>query len=347
MSAPITRPTSPGFAAPLAAIASSTQRRVVASSARRGQEALDHRELGALLGDALRPPGLLEGLDALVTLLLEPAERRDAGLVAERRRVVLLLLEQEHRADAAERGDARRVLRLLGRGERGRDVVVERHRAGSYRSEAAQIVSGARSTRGFAAYPPGADGGASHDRAAAGGRRGRAPGRGAARRLARRSTSSERVEGFRLLPPAEAEELFLSLSAREQCELLLALAARSSASSGCASSRRTTRPTCVQEAPDEERDGLLRLLDEPTRREVNALLAYAEDEAGGLMSPRYVRLRAGDDRRRGDQLPAPRGPRAGRDHLLHLRGRRRAAPRWASSPSASSSRPLRQHACAT
>jgi magnesium transporter len=47
----------------------------------------------------------------------------------------------------------------------------------------------------------------------------------------------------------------------------------------------------VQAAPAEEREALLRVLDAPTRREVSALLAYAEDEAGGLMSPRYVRLR--------------------------------------------------------
>ena len=32
-------------------------------------------------------------------------------------------------------------------------------------------------------------------------------------------------------------------------------------------------------------------LDEPTRKEVRALLAYAEDAAGGLMNPRYARLR--------------------------------------------------------
>ena len=36
---------------------------------------------------------------------------------------------------------------------------------------------------------------------------------------------------------------------------------------------------------------LLALLDEATRREVSALLAYAEDDAGGLMSPRFARLR--------------------------------------------------------
>jgi magnesium transporter len=101
----------------------------------------------------------------------------------------------------------------------------------------------------------------------------------------------ERVEGFRLLPHAEGEDLFLSLSTREQCELLAALAPlerqlwmRQLAPDDAAD--------VIQAMEDESRDGLLRLLDEPTRREVNALLAYAEDEAGGLMSPRYVRLRS-------------------------------------------------------
>ena len=47
----------------------------------------------------------------------------------------------------------------------------------------------------------------------------------------------------------------------------------------------------VQEAPIEDRHGLLDLLDDTTRKEVAALLAYAEDDAGGLMNPRYARLR--------------------------------------------------------
>ena len=47
----------------------------------------------------------------------------------------------------------------------------------------------------------------------------------------------------------------------------------------------------IQEAPEDERGGLLALLDEPTRKEVTALLAYAEDDAGGLMNPRYARVR--------------------------------------------------------
>jgi magnesium transporter len=48
----------------------------------------------------------------------------------------------------------------------------------------------------------------------------------------------------------------------------------------------------IQELPPEERDNVLALLDESTRREVKGLLDYAEDEAGGLMNTRYSRLRA-------------------------------------------------------
>jgi magnesium transporter len=47
----------------------------------------------------------------------------------------------------------------------------------------------------------------------------------------------------------------------------------------------------VQVAPEDRRQELLELLDEPTRHEVVALLAYAEDDAGGLMNPRFARLR--------------------------------------------------------
>jgi len=47
----------------------------------------------------------------------------------------------------------------------------------------------------------------------------------------------------------------------------------------------------IQAAPDAQRDGLLGLLEDAARSEVRALLAYAEDVAGGLMNPRFVRLR--------------------------------------------------------
>jgi magnesium transporter len=100
----------------------------------------------------------------------------------------------------------------------------------------------------------------------------------------------ERVEAFRLLSPSEAEDLFHSLAAREQCSLLRALGP-SERQLWMRQLAPDDAADLVQEAPEEERDALLRLLDDATRREVNALLAYAEDEAGGLMSPRYVRLR--------------------------------------------------------
>ena len=48
----------------------------------------------------------------------------------------------------------------------------------------------------------------------------------------------------------------------------------------------------LQEAPGEERDGLLALLDDKTRREVKGLIDYAADQAGGLINPSYARLRS-------------------------------------------------------
>jgi magnesium transporter len=100
----------------------------------------------------------------------------------------------------------------------------------------------------------------------------------------------ERVEGFELLPPPEAEELLRRLDPRDVAELILALPP----------GRRRVwmrllepddAADVLHEAPPERRDELLALLDEPTRKEVKALYAYAEDEAGGLMNPRYARVR--------------------------------------------------------
>ncbi len=47
----------------------------------------------------------------------------------------------------------------------------------------------------------------------------------------------------------------------------------------------------IQRAPPSARSSLLEVLDPWPRAEVSALLAYNEDEAGGLMSPRFARLR--------------------------------------------------------
>jgi magnesium transporter len=103
-------------------------------------------------------------------------------------------------------------------------------------------------------------------------------------------TPGARLEAFKALSRAEAEDCFWNLSAPDQVELLLELPAverrgwmRLLAPDDAADA--------VQAAPEDERDGLLGLLDDSTRKEVTALLAYAEDEAGGLMSPRFARVR--------------------------------------------------------
>lgn len=100
----------------------------------------------------------------------------------------------------------------------------------------------------------------------------------------------ERVEGFELLQRDDAEELFLQLGPRDQAQLILALPP--------AERRLWIRLLApdeavdvIQEAARDDREGLLSLLDDKTRSEVKGLLDYAEEQAGGLMNPRYARLR--------------------------------------------------------
>jgi len=104
-------------------------------------------------------------------------------------------------------------------------------------------------------------------------------------------STEERVEGFEVLERKHADDFFLQLNARDRAELILGLPAgerrlwmRLFAPDDAAD--------LIQEAPAEEREGLLALLDDATRREVKGLLDYAEDDAGGLMNTRYSRLRA-------------------------------------------------------
>ena len=101
---------------------------------------------------------------------------------------------------------------------------------------------------------------------------------------------TERLDAFRLLVSADADDFFLSLNARDQAELILALPEgerrlwiRLLAPDDAAD--------VIQQTSRTEHDGLLALLDDATRKEVATLLSYAEDEAGGLMNPRYARVR--------------------------------------------------------
>jgi NitT/TauT family transport system ATP-binding protein len=100
----------------------------------------------------------------------------------------------------------------------------------------------------------------------------------------------ERIEGFRLLERDAAEDFFLHLSARDKAQLILALPY---------GERRfwmrllgsDEALDVIQETPGGEREGLLSLVDDKTRREVKGLLHYTEELAGKLINPRYVRLR--------------------------------------------------------
>jgi magnesium transporter len=88
----------------------------------------------------------------------------------------------------------------------------------------------------------------------------------------------------------DAEDFFIALTAGDQAALLLHFRPGQRRQW-----MRLLEPAAVadvvQEAGEANRTILLDLLDAPTRKEVTALLAYAEDEAGGLMSTRYARLR--------------------------------------------------------
>jgi magnesium transporter len=100
----------------------------------------------------------------------------------------------------------------------------------------------------------------------------------------------EQVAAFAALPRGEADDFFLALDARHQLELL-----RELPPSECRIWLRLLAPDdaadVIQAAREDERARLLGELDETTRREVRALLAFKEDAAGGLMSPRFARVR--------------------------------------------------------
>jgi magnesium transporter len=103
-------------------------------------------------------------------------------------------------------------------------------------------------------------------------------------------SDEERVAGFQSLSSGAREDFFESLDPREQAALLQLLPAtehrlwlRSLAPDDVAD--------LLGQIPAEDQGTLLGLLDDTTRAEVRALLAYAEDEAGGLMNPRFARIR--------------------------------------------------------
>ena len=102
--------------------------------------------------------------------------------------------------------------------------------------------------------------------------------------------AEERLKLFHALPRDEADDFFLDLSAHDQAELIRAMQT--------VERRLWLRLLTPDDAADlaqefepNQRDEILRDLDESTRGEVGGLLAHKEDVAGGRMSPRFARLR--------------------------------------------------------
>jgi magnesium transporter len=110
------------------------------------------------------------------------------------------------------------------------------------------------------------------------------------------------LESWPHLAPDERLQTFRGLSADDSEDLFLALDPRSNAGLFHDFNRAERRlwlrflapddaADLIQELPEELRHEALQLVDEKVRREIMALLSYREDEAGGLMSPRFVRVR--------------------------------------------------------
>lgn len=105
-----------------------------------------------------------------------------------------------------------------------------------------------------------------------------------------RLSVEERREALAALPRADSDGLFLTLPRLDQIELLAAM---------LVGERqhwlRLMMPDdlaeLMRELPATLRVEYMALLETVARREVAALLAYSEDEAGGLMNPRFSRVR--------------------------------------------------------
>ncbi|MCL2325783.1 MAG: magnesium transporter [Proteobacteria bacterium] len=103
--------------------------------------------------------------------------------------------------------------------------------------------------------------------------------------------NDERSEWFGQLERDDAEEFFSSVTCEDQAELLAHLPPKEQRFW-----MRTLAPDDAADVlqmveSDSLRSALKEALTERVRKEVTALMAYREDEAGGLMSPRFARIR--------------------------------------------------------
>lgn len=103
--------------------------------------------------------------------------------------------------------------------------------------------------------------------------------------------AEERVEWFNQLEHEDAEDFFSSIPCEDQVDMLCNMPSKEQ--------RLWMRTLAPDDAADvlqlvedeEKRESLKKCLQDRVRKEVDALMAYEEDEAGGLMSPRFARIR--------------------------------------------------------
>lgn len=100
----------------------------------------------------------------------------------------------------------------------------------------------------------------------------------------------ERLALFRALPREESEDIFLSLTSVDQ-HALVAQMRPGERRSWLRLLAPDDAADVIQLFPPPDRAEVLKLLDDDTRMDCEALMAYAEDSSGGLMNPRFIRLR--------------------------------------------------------
>lgn len=103
-------------------------------------------------------------------------------------------------------------------------------------------------------------------------------------------SEQSRKEAFLNLDRANGSELFLRLPAGDQAEVL-SFIPPSERRSWIRLLAPDDAADLVQTLDEDDKKTALFLLDPQTRTEVTALLAYREDQAGGLMNSRFARLR--------------------------------------------------------
>jgi magnesium transporter len=100
----------------------------------------------------------------------------------------------------------------------------------------------------------------------------------------------EQADRFGALSRAEAKDFFISLKTRDQANLVTVLGDKERVLWA-----KLLPPDdladLIQELPEKIQHSLFSQLDGPSRKEIAALLAYGEDQAGGLMNPRFARVR--------------------------------------------------------